>query len=107
MPCYQERKITTEISVSDPQILRAGLKKAGFELRETSVGLFVRDPNKYQEATIDARGRIVYSEGDKVMVNRIKRAYAQEVVATTAKRFGWQLAPVKNEPHKVELKRKF
>lgn len=104
MPCYTQREVTVKMEASEPAILEAGLKAAGFQVRTTPTGLYVQ--NRQGVAAHIRSGQITTQENTSSIINEIKRAYSGEVVRVAAKRFGWKLSAT-SDANTVRAARRF
>lgn len=97
MPCYTDRTITTDLAAANPEILSKGLVAAGFTLRLLGDGRTLSiDKAGRQVATLNGR---ILSGTSQDTLTAIKKAYASEVVRTTAKKYGLSVKAQENADH--------
>lgn len=99
MPCYQVNLMSVEIAASDRDLLKRALKKLGFSYTETKKTIRVQAG--YQTITIE-EDRATLPASLQGELNRIKKAYSEEVVEEAAQLYGWT---VSEEDEYVVLRR--
>lgn len=84
MPCYQERRVYTNLDLADKALLIEVLKAHNLAYRE-----------------INGKVQVVGNLPEST-VNTIKRAYAQKAIQKAAKAKGWNLT---SQGQKLQLRR--
>jgi hypothetical protein len=95
MPCD---RITTQTQAADMDgadktLLLAALQSDGWHAHEREGNLYFTRGHGANMQTGTYKGGQLSVTGYQPDVNAIRRAYAQQVVARTAIRFGWQVKP--------------
>jgi organic radical activating enzyme len=95
MPCYEVRTVSVEFKVSNIDLLKKALEKAGFNIAKASqITLQVRREGEINSIIIDLeQSKILSRSFDEkelsTISNQIKRAYSEQVIDEVAKRQKW------------------
>ena len=79
MPCYATRLVTMELKAANAELLRDALQACGLQYHEGAVERII------------AAGRVVVPAGQEQKVVELRKVYAEKVVRTAARRFGFQV----------------
>jgi hypothetical protein len=97
MPCDSVSRMQVDLKVADRNMMKAGLKAAGWQVTERGNVLYVISPIGTAveihptKAVIVSRGRTVDKNYQAEIVSQIKVAYSAEVVRQTAAEFGFEV----------------
>jgi hypothetical protein len=95
MPCdtVQQSKVEFSIERTDTEILQMALEKLGYRVTKKGKDLtFAGSGYDYVSGTYtNGKINVTFNARQTFDVNKVKRAYSQEVVRQVSKRFGWTL----------------
>jgi len=92
MPCdtIQTNQVEFNLEHTDINLLKAALESLGFNVRQPSNGRLVfynsSSSGSFHDGLLDTQSS--FGEFD---VNAVKRAYSEQIIKATSKRFGWDL----------------
>lgn len=86
MPCFTVNTITVEFKAENRGLLDSALKKLGLDVFGDEGGLDIIGTSIRLNLQ---SGTAQFSENERGMVNRIKRAYSQEVISLACRQRGW------------------
>ena len=105
MPCYTVKKTTVNVSNMDLDVLAAGLKAAGFDVKQEGASFIFSRKGSYLYHSFKA-GALELSGNDvEALTAEVKRAYSAQVVRQTAERFGWKTSTKDNQQFMVQKRR--
>lgn len=104
MPCDAVRNITLDLKVANRDVLKRGLKAAGWDIYEYGDTLII---NKGRMRAEISGGRIKAEESyAKLVAGEVKQAYATEAVRTAAKQYGWSVVTDRADQYHLQIMKK-
>lgn len=88
MPCDTVQTVSVNLSVSNLDLLVAGLNDIGLRAYKSGQMVYFGTGESFNQKTGELKVR------SEQTVNKIKQSYSNQVVLSQAKKFGWQVKKV-------------
>ena len=92
MPCNEGRTVSTVMAKADLDILKRTLERRGYRVTKHDTSLSIHQNGDYVGEYKNGELTAQQTWGGEPLLDgaAVKRAYAEEVVRTAAKRYGWE-----------------